>query len=177
MISKKYWLLFEKSDDTRISKGIDGYRDETGEIYRYDSKVPNHKKLSLGDVIVLRKENEILGLGRIENIVSVAAVKKHRRCSKCESTDIRERITLSPTWKCGKCTHEFAEPINTNMSVLAYTATISDFTLFINSPSFREVKACALAQKGSASQLSILQLDEEKINTLLKDIKSFPVAH
>ena len=32
-----YWLLLEKSDETRIYNSIDGYNDSTGEIYNYDS--------------------------------------------------------------------------------------------------------------------------------------------
>ena len=65
----RYWLLLEKSDDTRISKGIDGYQDKTGESYHYDSLVPNHKQLGTDDYVVLRKENEILGIGRVSSIV------------------------------------------------------------------------------------------------------------
>jgi hypothetical protein len=41
-----YWLLLEKSNETRISKGIDGYQDQTGESYQYDSLVPNHKNIT-----------------------------------------------------------------------------------------------------------------------------------
>ena len=44
-MNPRYWLLLEKSDATRISKGIDGYRDVTGEVYHYDSLVPNHRQL------------------------------------------------------------------------------------------------------------------------------------
>lgn len=40
-----YWLLLEKSDETRIYNSIDGYNDSTGEIYNYDSLVQNHLNL------------------------------------------------------------------------------------------------------------------------------------
>ena len=173
-LNKKYWLLFEKSDETRTSKGIDGYRDETGEIYRYDSLVPNYKNLSSGDMIVLRKEDEILGLGRIEDIASAAAVKEHRRCPSCQSTDIRERKTKSPRWKCGACAHEFAEPVKSNADVKAFTATISDFARLKNPPTYQAVKACVPGEGGQSSQLSILQLDADKIKTLLEGVDTFP---
>ena len=62
-MKKRYWLLLEKSDDTRVSKGIDRYFDKTGEVYNYDSMAPNHKQLASGDYVVLRKENKILGVG------------------------------------------------------------------------------------------------------------------
>ena len=44
-MSANYWLILEKSDETWVSKGIDGYQDQTGESYHYDSLVPNHKNL------------------------------------------------------------------------------------------------------------------------------------
>ena len=86
-MSKNYWLLLEKSDETRISKGIDGYQDQTGESYQYDSFVPNHKNLAKGDSVVLRKENEILGVGKISAISEGIDAKIHRR-SPAE-TDMR----------------------------------------------------------------------------------------
>jgi len=119
-MSKNYWLLLEKSDETRISKGIDGYQDQTGESYRYDSLVPNHKNLAGGDFVVLRKENEILGVGEIAGISEVNDAKIHRRCPECRSTDIRERTTKQPKWKCGKCAHEFSEPEESIVEVRSY---------------------------------------------------------
>ena len=74
-MNRNYWLLLEKSDETRISKGIEGYQDKTGESYQYDSLVPNHKNLATGDFVVLRKENEILGIGKIADISESADVK------------------------------------------------------------------------------------------------------
>lgn len=41
-MAQQFWLILEKSDETRVSQGIDGYRDVTGESYQYDSLVPNH---------------------------------------------------------------------------------------------------------------------------------------
>ena len=90
-MSERYWILLEKSDETRISKGIDGYQDKTGESYHYDSLVPNHKQLGPDDYVVLRKEDEILGVGRISSISQDTDAKIHRRCPECETTDIRER--------------------------------------------------------------------------------------
>jgi hypothetical protein len=117
-----HWLLLEKSDETRISKGIDGYQDQTGEFYQYDSLVPNHKNITSGDYVVLRKENEILGVGEIGTISEDTDAKIHRRCPECHSTDIRERIRKIPKWKCGKCSHEFSEPQETIVEVRTFAA-------------------------------------------------------
>ena len=169
-MSKNYWLLLEKSDETRISKGIDGYQDQTGESYHYDSLVPNHKNLATDDFVVLRKENEILGVGKIGGISEKDDAKIHRRCPECRSTDIRERNTKQPKWKCGKCAHEFSEPEESIVEVRSYVATIEGFTRLNAPPSVREVKLCAATGDGASSQLSMLRLEAAKIQTLLEGI-------
>ena len=173
-MSKNYWLLLEKSDATRISKGIDGYQDQTGESYHYDSLVPNHKNLASGDSVVLRKENEILGVGKIAGISEDNDAKIHRRCPGCRSTDIRERTTKQPKWKCGKCAHEFSEPEESIVEVRTYVATIDGFTRLNAPPSVRDVKLCAATGDGASSQLSMLRLDAVKIHTLLEGIAPSP---
>jgi ribosomal protein L37AE/L43A len=163
-----YWLLLEKSDETRVSKGIDGYRDTTGKYYYYDSLVPNFRNVSIGDSIVIRKENEILGIGRIGSISESDHVKTHRRCPYCNSTDIRDRKNQKLKWKCGKCTETFSNPNETSKSVRKYSASIDDFIRLDDPPSVREVKMCAHTPKGDLSQLSMLRLDPIRIRTLLE---------
>jgi hypothetical protein len=62
-MTSRWWPLPEKSDQTRISQGIDASRDKTGRSYGYDSLVPNHSNLSAGDSVVIREENEIMARG------------------------------------------------------------------------------------------------------------------
>lgn len=169
-----YWLLFEKSDETRVSKGIDGYKDATGESYCYDSLVPNHLKVAKGDFIVLRKENEIVGIGAIGDIAEKEDVKLHRRCPSCGSTDIRERSTLLPKWKCGKCAEEFSEPNETITAVRSYVAEINEFVKLNAPPSVTAVKMCAAGGSGVGSQLSMLCLDPKKVRNLLEGLDAAP---
>ncbi len=173
-MSKNYWLIFEKSDETRVSKGIDGYQDQTGEYYHYDNYVPNHKNLVAGDFVVLRKENEILGVGNIGDISETGDTKIHRRCPDCHSTDIRERIAKQPKWKCGKCAREFSEPEESIIEVRSYIAKIEGFTRLNAPPSVKEVKLCAATGGGTSSQLSMIRLDSAKIRTLLEGISPSP---
>lgn len=169
-----YWLLLEKSDETRVSKGIDGYRDTTGEAYHYDSLVPNHLNVAAGDFAVLRKENEIIGIGSVGDISETADAKIHRRCPKCDSTDIRERVTKQPKWKCGKCPEEFSKPKETKSEVRSFIAAINDFARLNAPPSVKAVKMCAESGNGSSSQLSMLRLDPVKIQTLFEGIDISP---
>jgi hypothetical protein len=175
-VAQKCWLLLEKSDETRISKGIDGYQDKTAEVYRYDSFVPNYKNIKTGDVAILRKEGNILGSGRIGLIVEAPSIKTHRRCPSCRSTDIRERKTRTPKWKCGHCATEFFEPGTTQASVMSFTAHLEGFVRFGNPPSVQAIKSCAACGDGLASQLSMLELDLELVRTLLEgtDIQLSP---
>lgn len=169
-----YWLLLEKSDETRVSKGIDGYRDATGEFYHYDSLVPNHRNIATGDLAVLRKESEIIGVGTIGDISETTDAKIHRRCPKCNSTDIRERTTKQPKWKCGKCPEEFSDPKETIVEVRSFVAAIKDFTRLNAPPSVKAVKMCAESGDGSSSQLSMLRLDPVKTQTLFEGIDPSP---
>jgi len=174
MNSNNYWLLLEKSAETRTSQGIDSYQDKTGELYQYDSLVPNYKNLKRGDFVVLRKENDILGVGRIDEINEGDDEKVHWRCPLCNSTDIRERTTMSPKWKCGRCSKEFLEPVETIAEVRSYRAAIEDFSRLNSPPTVKEVKHCALKGDGVSSQLSILQLDGSKLITLLEGVDVNP---
>lgn len=167
-MSIKYWLLLEKSDDTRISKGIDGCKDETGESYHFDSLVPNYKRINSGDYCVLRKENTIFGVGKIGTISEKGGTKTHRRCPQCRSTDIRERKTKAPKWKCGKCAIEFSSPDETIVEVHSFLAPIEYFTKLDSPPSVQAVKRCAKNGDGIRSQLSMLELHADKIQTLLE---------
>ena len=163
-----YWLILEKSDETRISKGIESYKDRTGEVYHYDSLVPNHKNIKIRDRVVLRKENNIIGIGTISKIEEFDSAKLHGRCPSCKSTDTRERKLKNPKWKCGKCALEFDGPDETIANIKAYQAEISNYSELPNPPEVMIVKACAEKGDGVKSQLSIMKLDVEKITSLIK---------
>jgi ribosomal protein L37AE/L43A len=161
-----YWLLLEKSDETRVSQGIDGYEDKTGREYRYDSRVPNYRNLSIGDRVLIRKEALIVGAGVIGSIEESDSAKTYRRCPACNKTDVRYRKTRNPKWKCGKCGAEFSTPIETIESVKAYYAQIERYTLFERAPDVKSVKECSSTKDGIKSQLSILRLDPKRLLSL-----------
>ncbi|WP_066965960.1 HNH endonuclease [Microbulbifer sp. Q7] len=162
-----YWLLLEKSDETRVSKGIRSYEDTTGRQYNYDSLVPNHRNLKQHDRVVLRKENDILGYGVVGSVRSYSSVKEHSRCVSCDSTDVRERSTKLPRWKCGRCGEEFKVPKITSQPVKSFEAIIGNFIRLEDRVPVRDVKACAASPNGQNSQHSILKLDQEKIQELI----------
>ena len=174
---KSYWLLLEKSDENRVSAGIDSYGDVTGHYYNYDNLVPNCRQLKSGDFIIIRKNQTIHGCGFVGDItITEGMTKEHRRCpvSHCSSTDIRPRKVKTPRWKCGPCGHEFSEPKRTTAVVEVHSASIVGYRAFDTRPPVREIKACAQGvSNGVKSQLSMLRLDPVKLEGLVFD---FPVS-
>ena len=168
---KRYWLFLEKSEETRVSQGIDGYMDKTGKEYNYDNFVPNHRKITVGDVAVIRKENSIIGFGAIGDIIESKGEKVHRRCPHCNKTDIRQRINLIPKWKCGRCTHTFVEPIITIADAMLYCAKFESFSYFENSPNYMIIKNCSSKGIGTNSQNSMLQLNPLKLQKVIGDVE------
>lgn len=168
-MKRRWWLLLEKSAETRTSKGIDPYNDQTGRIYRYDSKVPNHRQLQSGAGVVLRKENRIIGTGLIEQIVVSDAMKTHRRCPSCRGTDVRERKTRVPRWRCGRCSNEFTVPEETQSPVKSYVASIANFQSLDSPPTVGQIKATSVAEDGERSQLSIMELDPDLLGKIVGD--------
>lgn len=166
-----YWLFLEKSDETRVSGGIDPYKDKTGEQYHYDSAVANARNVKSGDYAILRKENTILGIAKIGYIHETRATKTRRRCPDCNSTDIRERTTKLPKWKCGHCAKEFSTPKDTTAEVTSFVAEISFFNRLEPAPSVKSVKRCAASGNGVASQNSIMKLDGVKLKDLLGEFE------
>lgn len=107
----KSWLLLLKQEN-RVFAGNFGYEDEAEKFYSWDSTVPNHEKLQPGDKIVLWNGKYSLGVSSIASIaIKENQRKERRRCPFCKTTDIRERKTIKPKFKCGKsaCGKEFDE--------------------------------------------------------------------
>jgi len=162
----------EKSDETRVSVGIDGYSDNTGRVYYYDSLVPNHRQINTDDSVILRKENNIVGIATIQRIETTDGIKTHKRCSKCGNTDIRERKTKLPKYKCAaiECKQEFDEPTIEESKVTTYAAHLHNYKPLMKSPRVSEVKQCAFVKNGNKSQLSMLAIDQNKIIKLIPEI-------
>ena len=167
MSKNNIFLFLEKSDNTRVSKGINGYSDKTGKEYKYDNLVPNYKKVKMNDLAIIRKENKIIGITKVEKITESESTKEHNRCPTCKKTDIRKRKSRQPKYKCGKCSEEFNIPDTTEKVVTSFTAYLSEYLPLENAPSVKDVKKCAIGGNGAKSRLSILPLDPVKILKLM----------
>ncbi|MFF9524888.1 HNH endonuclease [Streptomyces achromogenes] len=99
------WLVLAKAGSKRISEGYD---DNPATHYSWDSTVPNHATLKVGDVIALWDGTELLGLSVIEDIETGQAEKETPYCLKCERADVAERKRKLPRFVCWNqvCKHE-----------------------------------------------------------------------
>ncbi|MDM7832486.1 HNH endonuclease [Cellulomonas edaphi] len=108
--------------DDRGHGGNVGYDDQVDAYYSWDSNVPNHKNLAVGDPIALWDKQRLLGISAIEAIESSPGTKLLSRCPECGTTRIGSRKNSVPQFRCMKCRHEFATPRGDLVEVTLYTA-------------------------------------------------------
>ena len=115
------WLMLAVGDD-REHAGNDGYDDLPSEHYSWDSTVPNCTKPQVGDVIVLRDDEQLLGASLIDAIETGEATKQRWRCPSCNHASIKRRKKLRPPYICQNqnCRGEFAQPNAETISVRTY---------------------------------------------------------
>ena len=119
--AQRAWLLLAAGAN-RGHGGNAGYDDMVDAYYSWDSKVPNHKKLRVGDPVALWDKDRLLGVSVIEEIETRAGLKLLNRCPKCAMTRISDRKRVEPRYRCMKCHHEFPTPVPDVVEVLEYRA-------------------------------------------------------
>jgi len=104
------WLLL--STDVRQHGGNDGYADEIGSSYKWDSTVPNHRGIAVGDLVLLWDKVQLLGASVVAGISTGTKVKNRHRCPTCRSTKIKRRANALPdgSYRCHGCRTSFFEP-------------------------------------------------------------------
>ncbi|GIG30770.1 hypothetical protein [Cellulomonas marina] len=119
--SRRAWLLMAAGDD-RGHGGNDGYDDQIDAYYSWDSNVPNHRNLAVGDPIALWDKHRLLGVSVIEEIETAPGTKLLSRCPTCRTTRISERRSRTPRFRCMKCKDEFPEALPDLVRVTEYRA-------------------------------------------------------
>jgi len=121
VVPERAWLLMAAGND-RGHGGNAGYDDQIDAYYSWDSKVPNHKSLRVGDPVALWDKTRLLGVSVIEQIDAWPGMKELHRCPRCETTRISVRTTVTPRYRCMKCRHEFPTPRADFVDVQQYRA-------------------------------------------------------
>ncbi|MET8575494.1 HNH endonuclease signature motif containing protein [Streptomyces sp. NPDC005012] len=113
------WLMLAVGDK-RQHGGNDGYDDNPRYHYSWDSTVPNHGNVAVGDVIVLWDKKELIGISVIHAIETGTDEKAVYSCALCGRADIKRRSTVTPAYRCDKCKGEFDTPHREIKTVTTY---------------------------------------------------------
>lgn len=113
------WLLMTVGEN-RQHGGNSGYDDQADVYYTWDSTVPNHANVKVGDPVALWDKQRLLGLSLIEEIETETKTKLLFKCPSCELAGIKARKGKSPKYKCYKCGDVFDTPITQTVTVVEY---------------------------------------------------------
>ncbi|MET7550324.1 HNH endonuclease [Streptomyces sp. NPDC005500] len=106
--------------DDRQHGGNDGYDDDPAKHYSWDSTVPNHARLSVGDVIALWDKKQLIGVSVIQAIDTGSAEKRTYFCPRCRKADFKRRLRQKPTCRCNQCEALFDAPGEKIRTVTTY---------------------------------------------------------
>ena len=157
------WLLLTSTGE-RSYAGNTGYADDATRLYRYDSNVQNHKNLHVGDMVILRDKDHIIGVTTIRGIDVTSAVKSRFGCPNCGLTKLKIRKTLTPKYRCD-CGAEFDRPVEDIVPCDSYTAYFSEefHTPYTKVPSKALFVACPRFNPNMSMQLLDVDLIPEDV--------------
>lgn len=158
------WLLMTVGED-RQHGGNSGYDDLADVYYTWDSTVPNHANIGVGDAVALWDKRRLLGLSVIEEIANETKEKLLFKCPSCTMAGIKARKNRSPKYKCYKCGHQFEQPTAQIAVVTEYRSRHdAAWTTLDNSLSASDLRHLCVSPK---SQLSMRPLRWDAFQTAL----------
>lgn len=146
-------------------QGHKGYDDEPREIYRYDSFVPNHLQVSVGDVVVVRSSTEVIGIAEVTDVTVGQGSKDRFRCPICSKSNLSQRKTMHPAWRCKSGGHEFDQPDVESVPVTTYAAHYGSTFREAGADLTPELLATAVIRP--SDQMSIKEIDLAEIEHCL----------
>ena len=151
-----------------------GYGDDPSGVYHYDSFVPNHLQVQVGDLVVLRDRRAVLGCAVIESIEQAPSEKTRLSCPECDTTGIKERRTLTPRYRCNRG-HLFEDPRARSVACTSYSASFT--STFIPARDLLAVETLRAAEVQSSDQLSIRAIDPSRLAATTREILGLPPLH
>ncbi|KQY30513.1 hypothetical protein ASD42_24915 [Nocardia sp. Root136] len=159
------WALLSKLEG-RSWESNDGYPDELGSTYVYDSGVANHLQVRVGDMVILRDSTSVHGVSRIDRIDSEPGIKVRYVCPECKRTGQVPRTTKSPKYLCRHkdCRNKFPEPLRLEVPVTHYVASYgAQWQALDGALPFRAIEALL----DGAQQNAVRRCDPQGLRTLL----------
>ncbi|MDC0712466.1 HNH endonuclease signature motif containing protein [Stigmatella sp. ncwal1] len=179
MEHQRAWLALSLGAEREYA-GNEGYADELDTVYRYDSFVPNHRRVAEGDLLVLCNRKVVLRVAQINKIHSRESSKELRRCPECHIATIKGRKAKRPMFRC-KAGHVFDTPKVTSEDCTQYEAHFEGASrTVLGNLSVQEVRrACPDFNGQLAIQKLELALLTDKARSLLRSgpvVDSVPQA-
>jgi putative restriction endonuclease len=153
------WTLISISEGRQYGGNL-GYEDDPSRVYRYDSSVPNHLRVAVGDLVLIRGRLAVIGMARIERLDFGQGIKTRLRCPVCGNSQIKARHTLSPRWRCVSG-HLFENAAEQQISVTTYEAHYGN--TFVKTGGAISVADLRRAAFRPSDQLSIEELNPLKL--------------
>jgi hypothetical protein len=161
------WLVLSVHDRLQYG-GNDGYRDVDGCHYRWDSTVQNYRAIAEGDLLLVWNKHEMIGVGIVEDLFTKPSRKQRRRCPSCESPKIKQRVTMSPRYRC-ECGEQFQHPTEEFIDILEFVALYGrTWTSLRNT---LDAPGCRGLSTQPKSQLSIRPADKLRLRTYLDSLQ------
>ena len=164
--SQQAWIAIAKAP-SELSYGVhDGYDDEPGSHYEYDSLVGNHKNIKAGDLLFVRGSRHLLGFGQVETITTTHGAKELRKCPTCGGRP-ESRKTKMPEWRCMKCASEFEtdELDSVSKEITVYRASYANTWQDANQP--LDIDELLSFQANNDTQSAIRKLNFSKVPALI----------
>lgn len=157
--ARKAWLLLVFGGRRRYA-GNQGYDDDPTRVYRYDSFVPNYKRLAAGDLVALTGPEEMIGFARIASVESRDGEKKRFRCPICQTSSLGRRETREPAYRCENG-HEIAQPIEETALCRLFDAKLEQF---VSTPGLIEIEELRKACVNYVGQLAMQEIDVGRLH-------------
>ncbi len=170
-LGERAWVFVMKSDAERSWAANRGYDDSAGIYYSYDSNVGNCRRVSIGDLIVVREDNHVAGWGFIEFIeVTENSRKEIARCPNCRKTNFSRRVVKCPANRCDSCKYEFEdfEAYRSEELVTAFRAYYANTWTEAVRPVFRTELESIIKTRDTFN--AIRPLDRTKLTPFLETI-------
>jgi hypothetical protein len=159
------WSFLTLDAPERQFAGNAGYDDVLTRHSSWDQTVPNHRRVSQGDLAVLRDSEFVLGIGWIDDIVVWKADKDRYRCPSCNRTGFKERRTMFPRFRC-TCGEQLDEPtVDRLTGVDHYRAYFGRTWSFMDVA--LTVDKLARAYLNNASQHAIREMDLRAVQEII----------
>ncbi len=109
-LQTRAWICISKSHDS-YARASEGYKESLGLSYEWRLGLPKGHAIAVGDVIVIRDNQHVLGFSVIEKIENKQKLYSSNRCPNCDQVQVEERVKKIPKYRCRSCADTFAEPL------------------------------------------------------------------